>query len=58
MVTLTFDKQQLAILDAAVKELPYRLAAPLIAHINAEIQKNFDAAADKQDAAMRSAGGQ
>ncbi len=46
-VKIEFSTQQLSTLNAALVELPYRQAAPLIAHINAEIQKAFnDAASD------------
>lgn len=36
---IEFTNEQLSILNQAIIELPYRLAAPLIVHINAEIQK-------------------
>lgn len=36
---ISFSDEQLAVLDKAVQQLPYYLAAPLIAHINAEIAK-------------------
>lgn len=45
-VTLTFTQQQLAVLNQALVDLPFRVAAPLIQHINAEIQKQFEARAD------------
>ena len=45
-ITLTFTQQQLAMLNQALVELPFRVAAPLIQHINAEIQRQFDARAD------------
>ena len=48
---LTFDKAQLQVLSSALVELPYRVAQPLVQHINAEIQKNFDAAVDSRDTA-------
>jgi hypothetical protein len=44
-ITLTFTQQQLAVLNQALVELPFRVAAPLIQHINAEIQRQFDARA-------------
>lgn len=44
-ITLTFTQQQLAVLNQALMELPFRVAMPLIQHINAEIQKQFEARA-------------
>lgn len=38
-VTITFTPEQLQVLDMALRELPYKHAAPLVSHINAEIQK-------------------
>ena len=39
LMKIEFTNEQLMVLNQAIVELPYRLAAPLIAHINAEIQK-------------------
>lgn len=36
---LEFNEQQLSILNAALVELPYRVSAPLINHINHQIQE-------------------
>jgi hypothetical protein len=36
---IDFTLEQLGILDKAIQQLPFYVAAPLIAHINAEIQK-------------------
>jgi hypothetical protein len=36
---LEFNEQQLNVLSAALVELPYRVAAPLINHINQQIQE-------------------
>jgi hypothetical protein len=36
---LEFNEQQLGILNAALIELPYRISAPLINHINNQIQQ-------------------
>lgn len=47
-VAIEFSPQQIATLNNALIERPYKEAAPLIAHINAEIQRNFDAAKDEQ----------
>jgi hypothetical protein len=35
---IQFTEQQLAVLNAALVELPYRLSAPLINHINQQIK--------------------
>lgn len=36
---IDFTIEQLSILDKAVQQLPYYIAAPLISHINKEIEK-------------------
>jgi hypothetical protein len=36
---LEFTEQQLAVLNAALVELPFRVASPLIQHINNQIQQ-------------------
>jgi hypothetical protein len=36
---IEFNEQQLQVLSAALVELPYRMAAPLIAHINQQIKE-------------------
>jgi hypothetical protein len=41
-VTLTFTQEQLQVLNAALGEVPYRVAAPLIASINSQIQRYFE----------------
>ena len=44
---LEFNEQQLSILNAALVELPFRISAPLINHINQQINEQraleFDA---------------
>ena len=45
---LTFNEQQLQILNAALVEMPFKMSAPIINHINAEIQKSFDRATDEK----------
>ena len=44
---IEFNEQQLQVLSAALVELPYRMSAPLIAHINQQIKEQqaleFDA---------------
>lgn len=49
-VNITFTKDQLNVLNEALVSLPYKHAAPLIAHINAEIQRNHNEQADLHDA--------
>jgi hypothetical protein len=41
-ITLTLTQEQLHILNAALGDVPYRVAAPLIASINSQIQRQFD----------------
>jgi hypothetical protein len=36
---IEFNEQQLQVLNAALVELPYRMAAPLINHINQQIKE-------------------
>jgi hypothetical protein len=36
---IEFNEQQLQVLNAALLELPYRIAAPLIAYINQQIKE-------------------
>lgn len=36
---IEFNEQQLQVLSAALVELPYRVSAPLIAHINQQIKE-------------------
>ena len=36
---LEFNEQQLQVLNAALVELPFRISAPLINHINHQIQE-------------------
>ena len=40
--TLIFTQEQLQILNDALVELKFKTAAPLIQHVNAQIQKQFD----------------
>lgn len=46
---LEFNEQQLSILNAALVELPFRVAAPLINHINMEIRRVHDEEIDKRE---------
>lgn len=52
-ITVSFTKEQLTVLNQALIELPYRLAAPLVSHINAEIQQNFDQRQDEDNTPTR-----
>lgn len=45
MTTLTLTDQQLQIIGAALSELPYRVAAPVIAEINRQIAAQQEEAA-------------
>lgn len=36
---IDFSLEQLGVLDKAIQQLPYYLAAPLVEHINKEIEK-------------------
>ncbi len=47
-VTLTFTQEQLQVLNAALMEIPYRAAAPLISSINSQIQRQFDEREEQQ----------
>lgn len=48
---IEFNEQQLEVLNAALVELPFRVSAPLINHINQQIQEQraleFDARREK-----------
>jgi hypothetical protein len=47
---IEFNEQQLQVLSAAIIELPYRVSAPLIAHINQQIQEQRESEVnDKQE---------
>jgi hypothetical protein len=47
-IALTFTQEQLQILNTALLEVPYRLAAPLISSINSQIQKQFNQRQDDE----------
>lgn len=40
-INITLSHEQLDILSKVIVELPYKVAAPLIEHINKEIQKTL-----------------
>jgi hypothetical protein len=44
--TIHFTQEQLGIIDQALQQLPYKLAAPMIDHVNKEIQASLLAAAE------------
>ena len=46
---IEFNEQQLGILNAALVELPYRIATPLIQHINQQIQEAHNKAYDDKE---------
>jgi len=46
---LEFTTEQLAILNEAIIQLPFKVAAPLIQHINSQIQEAHNLAADERD---------
>lgn len=47
---IELNEQQLQVLSAALMEIPYRMAVPLISHINQQIQsqKESDSSNDSQ----------
>jgi len=48
-VIIEFSPAQLSVLNDALGNMPFKIAAPLVQHINSEIQKSFDAAVDARD---------
>lgn len=46
---IEFNEQQLQILSAAIIELPYRISAPLIEHINKQIQEQRSFESNNRD---------
>lgn len=47
-IIISFSKNELQILNTALLEVPYRLAAPLISSINSQIQRQFDEREEQQ----------
>lgn len=41
---LSLTKEQLAVINSALMEAPYKIAAPLLQELNAQIQRQFDIA--------------
>lgn len=48
-MVIEFSSEQLSVLNDALGNMPFKVAAPLIQHINTQIQKSFDAAVDARD---------
>lgn len=48
LVALSFTQEQLHVLNSALVEIPYRVAAPLIASINSQLQQQFDKREEQQ----------
>ena len=44
--TITLNEEHLKVINAALVNGPFGVVAPVVAHINAEIQKQFDAGID------------
>jgi hypothetical protein len=51
-LTLKFTPQEMQVLNAALVDLPYRVAAPLIASINAQIEQQARACERQPDDAQ------
>jgi hypothetical protein len=47
-MNIEFTQQQLQILNTAIIELPYRVAAPFIDHINHQVKRQQDLEVDKR----------
>lgn len=50
MFNLTLTQQQIEMIGAALQEMPYRVAAPLIAHINQQLNQQMKEAPRHGDA--------
>lgn len=48
-IPIEFTENQLAVLNEALINIPYKHSAPIIQHINLEIQKCFDRNVDSRD---------
>lgn len=42
---IKFNQDQLKVLNDALIEMPFKISAPIIQHINTQIQRQFDVAA-------------
>ena len=48
LITISFTQEQLQVLNTALLEIPYKLAAPLISSINSQIQRQFNHREDEE----------
>jgi len=48
-VSISFSQAQLSVLNEALGNMPFKVAAPLIQHINLEIQKSLVPLNDSED---------
>jgi len=47
--TIEFNEQQLTIINQLLMQAPYSVSAPIVNHINIQIQKTFDKHVDLQE---------
>ncbi|MER9494142.1 hypothetical protein NKI86_20195 [Mesorhizobium sp. M0320] len=50
MYTLTFTEEQMAVLDRALQDVPFKFAMPIIQSINEQLVKQRDPAKEAEDA--------
>lgn len=48
-INLVFTVEQLKVIDTALQQTPYYVAAPIIKDINSQIQKHFDKKIDDKN---------
>lgn len=53
MYTLTFTEEQMAVLDRALQEVPFKFAAPIVQSINEQIMKAQVETAEKATEATK-----
>jgi hypothetical protein len=53
--TITFSEDHLKVINAALLNGPYGAVAPVVAHINSEIQRLYNEQYDKQREAQKEA---
>lgn len=46
-ITIAFTEQQLSVINQLLMQAPYGVAAPIVNHINAQIQAAFDRRVDE-----------
>lgn len=56
MYTLTFTEEQMAVLDRALQDVPFKFAAPIVQSINEQIMKARAAEAETAATAAEGAG--